>query len=496
MARCLAIDRNAEGCTRDKSCESRFCNFHQYMNDYSDEMIANQTICSGCKKAHYLEDGRKICNGCRERSKMNAVKNRQKAILCGKTGCNFKKSQENKYCKKHQLCIFEDETNALNKKLCYNVIRGCRSQLELDYKFSKCPDCLEIERVKDREKRNKAKQQYEEDALENSIRESKLCSACCIERPMDMFIGVATSETKTCKICRDDNKVQDLKRDKEHRNELARTNINEKFRLYQKACLERCLEFKLTFDEFISIVNNDCEYCGYVNSDFVNGIDRKNSSIGYILDNCVTCCKMCNYMKGSLSIDVFIKRIEHILTYQNRINGIFYPGCFPNHKGSPYYRYKSRALEKKLDFSITKEDYDNIIQNDCFLCGKQSDENNTNGIDRMDNNKGYVLDNINACCGECNFMKRDYDYNDFINKLLAIYEKNKNRTNREENKDFELENNIIPRNRLKKSIEEIREANELFKQEQNKIINEKYCHEEYIQMRVKEIAKYRSSNSI
>uniref|UniRef100_A0A6C0HCA8 HNH nuclease domain-containing protein n=1 Tax=viral metagenome TaxID=1070528 RepID=A0A6C0HCA8_9ZZZZ len=489
MANCLAIDRNSNQCRNYGLDKSRFCIFHQYMNDYSEEMLANQKICGTCKKSYYLENGRKVCNRCREQSKMNALKYREQVILCGKQGCKFKRSEENKYCNKHQLCIFEDETKALNKKLCYNVIRGCRSQLELDYKFSKCSVCLEKDRNKDNERRNKAKQQYNENVLENRIRESKLCTICCIERPMEMFIGVAISETKTCKICRDDNKRQDLKRDKDHRNELARTNINEKFRLYQKSCLERCLEFKLSFDEFISIVNNDCFYCGYKNSDFVNGIDRIDSKKGYILDNCVACCKMCNYMKASLSIDVFIKRAEHTLTYQNRINGNLYPECFPNHKCLPYYRYKSRALEKQLDFSITKEDYNDIIQNACFLCGKQNNENHTNGIDRMDSKKGYVLDNINACCSECNFMKRDYDYNDFINKLLLIYEKHKNH-------NFSL-NNLseyvnIPQNRTKKSIEEIKKTNDLFKQEQNKIIKEKYGDEEYKQMRVKEIAKYRT----
>ena len=507
MTHCLAIDRNLKGCRRHRIGETQFCNLHQYMSQYSEDMIANQTICSCCRKAYYLENGRKICNGCRERSKVNVVKNREKVVLCGKSGCKFKKSEENNYCNMHQLCIFEDETKEMNKKLCYNVIRGCRSQLEMDYKFSKCPDCLEIERAKDHKRRNKAKQQYKEGAVENSIRESKLCTICCIERPMEMFIGIATSETKSCKICRDDNKRQDLKRDKEHRNELARTNIYEKYRGYQKACDERCLDFRLTFDEFISIVNNDCEYCGYKNTNFVNGIDRKSSSVGYILENCAACCKMCNYMKGSLSVDVFIKRVEHILTNQNKINGNLYPQCFPNHKCSPYNFYKQRALEKKIDFSITKEDYNNIKQNDCFICGKQSDENNTNGIDRMDNNKGYVLDNVNACCSECNYMKYTWNYDKFINKLLAIYEKNKNRMNNEEpikneenmknenNKDFELENKLIPRNKPKKSIEEIREANRIYKQRQRDKLKEKYGEEEYKKIRAKEIASYRAGTS-
>ena len=83
-------------------------------------------------------------------------------ILCGNDGCKFKKSKENKYCGKHQLCLFADETAALNKKVCYSYIRGCREQLGLDYKFSKCQACLEKDRKKDNEKRAAVKLKNEE----------------------------------------------------------------------------------------------------------------------------------------------------------------------------------------------------------------------------------------------------------------------------------------------------------------------------------------------
>ena len=32
-----------------------------------------------------------------------------------------------------------------------------------------------------------------------------------------------------------------------------------------------------------------------------------DSNIGYILDNCVSCCTMCNFMKGSLELEPFFK---------------------------------------------------------------------------------------------------------------------------------------------------------------------------------------------
>jgi len=577
MSHCLAIDRNLEDCRRHRIGETQFCNLHQYMSQYSEEMIANQTICSTCRKAYYLEDGRKVCDGCRERSKMNAIKIREQVILCGKTGCNFKKSEENNYCNKHQLCIFEDETKEMNKKLCYNVIRGCRSQLEMDYKCSKCPDCLEIERAKDHKRRNKAKEQYKEDALENSIRESKLCTICCIERPMEMFIGIATSETKSCKICRDDNKRQDLKRDKEHRNELARTNslnierkkvkktwkesnydkialcwMNYRERQIQKLGIHEYLKnnaykskkwrennqlkvkeinentkkslrpqyqiyiinannknvpFNITFEDYTTIVKNPCYYCGILQDRGFNGIDRMNSKVGYILHNCVSCCKMCNYMKASISVDVFIKRVEHILSYQNIISGNLYPECFPNHKCSPYNAYKYRSLKKQIEFLITKEEYEKIIQKNCFLCGKQSDENNVNGIDRMDSNKGYVIDNINACCGDCNYMKKTYEYCDLIKKFVSIYDTYKNKHNNtfindnitllcHENKgENELENQHMKKNRIKKTKEEINEINRIYKLQQCENLKEKYGNQEYKLRRAKEIAELRLHKS-
>jgi hypothetical protein len=76
--------------------------------------------------------------------------------------------------------------------------------------------------------------------------------------------------------------------------------------------------------------------------------------------------------------------------------------------------------------------------------------------------------------------------------VVAIYEKNKDRINNEENKDVELVNNIIPRNKPKKSIEEIREANKIYKQHQREKLKEKYGEEEYKKIRAKEIAKYRA----
>ena len=156
--KCLSIDRNKKCCRTSPLEASRFCKFHQYMNEYTDEMLSKLELCSGCKKAYYFDTDTKTCDKCKLRSKTTRVTEREQIVLCSKDGCKFKKSEENKYCMKHQLEIFVDEVKEENKKLCVNYIRGCREKLEQDYAFSRCGACLAIDREKDRARRGGIRQ--------------------------------------------------------------------------------------------------------------------------------------------------------------------------------------------------------------------------------------------------------------------------------------------------------------------------------------------------
>lgn len=49
-----------------------------------------------------------------------------------------------------------------------------------------------------------------------------------------------------------------------------------------------------------------------------NGIDRLDSSIGYVKTNVVSCCTKCNYAKHEMTIDEFKEWIKKI--YINFIN--------------------------------------------------------------------------------------------------------------------------------------------------------------------------------
>lgn len=83
------------------------------------------------------------------------------------------------------------------------------------------------------------------------------------------------------------------------------------YKKYIRDAKKRKITFMLTEKEFESIINKPCHYCNTLNG---NGIDRKDSSNGYILNNCVSSCKTCNFMKSDCDYDVFFDKLEKIIT--------------------------------------------------------------------------------------------------------------------------------------------------------------------------------------
>ena len=359
-------------------------------------------------------------------SQSNPTKVQIETEKCKKEDCTKRKVQENEYCALHQKfyqrCVFLEDTAMVGKKTCYNVIRGCRSQMSAEYCFSKCGVCLEKERTKDQAKRGKALEELKGLSIEDL--QEKTCTICCFVFPMADFVGQKEGViTKSCIRCRNDNKKQDLKRDKVHREALARIadqKPDRKYHIYQKSAKERNIAFELSKEQLVEITAKGCFYCGETDK---CGIDRLDAAVGYMVSNSVSCCKMCNYLKGSLDVTTFLQRIEHILSYQKRIEEkeIRYYDCFGNTKDVNYSHYRLAAFQRKKEFEINKEQFETIISNDCYVCGKKNSENHQNGIDRMDNNIGYLFENCAACCGECNVMKKAYPFEFVLEKMLDIY---------------------------------------------------------------------------
>lgn len=102
-----------------------------------------------------------------------------------------------------------------------------------------------------------------------------------------------------------------------------------------------------------------------------------------------------------------------------------------------YSSYKFNALKRNLDFNISKLDFHDLSQKNCYYCNRIPSRINPhtkeklikfiyNGIDRIDNSKGYSLDNCVSCCTMCNRAKLDNSREDFLKWIREIYLNNFN----------------------------------------------------------------------
>jgi len=96
-----------------------------------------------------------------------------------------------------------------------------------------------------------------------------------------------------------------------------------------------------------------------------------------------------------------------------------------------YTSYKYRARVSRRKFDIPRDDFRRLTSQKCFYCGdvpkqkrklkRTSIPYTYNGLDRIDNSKGYSLDNVVACCKPCNLMKKNMEQSDFLNHVEKIY---------------------------------------------------------------------------
>jgi hypothetical protein len=106
--------------------------------------------------------------------------------------------------------------------------------------------------------------------------------------------------------------------------------LNGIYNSYKQRTRKRGIPFLLSKEEFTSLINQNCAYCGALPSnvfkgkglhgDYIySGIDRVDNSHGYTEDNCVPCCKLCNAMKEKLAASEFLAQVKRIYEHTNRI---------------------------------------------------------------------------------------------------------------------------------------------------------------------------------
>lgn len=102
--------------------------------------------------------------------------------------------------------------------------------------------------------------------------------------------------------------------------------------VYKRNARNRHYEWSLPYDRFLALINGECYYCGSGLSNVFtwrykyevaslpfNGVDRLDNTIGYTIDNCVSCCRTCNSAKSTLTLDEFkgwaFRLVERLSTH-------------------------------------------------------------------------------------------------------------------------------------------------------------------------------------
>ena len=455
-------------------------------------------------------------------------------MKCAKEGCQFKKGELNAYCGKHQATHFLEVTQEAGKKVCSNYTRGCRAQLALTYTRSRCEPCLKKDREKDHVSRAKKVVQVTQegkkacntclqvlslDCFQGIHGETLTCNVCrdtnkradanrdkehmnalarknaakperkevkqawkeenydkvatywidsrkrAIETDLEGYLNKNAEQAKKWREANPE-KVKELKQ--------QRVNcIESQYGVYQSSARMKNIEFTIPLETFIEYVQLPCYYCGIIQEKGFNGLDRLDSSAHYTVENCVSCCEMCNWMKGTISPSVFVHRVEHMLTYLHLVEGNLYASEFENSTNASYHEYKKRATQKNLVFELSEEQFSSIVGQPCYLCGKETSNIHKNGIDRFDNTKGYIEENVRSCCWNCNYMKRDYEYDNLMTKCHLIYEYQRAHPMVEHH--LKNTKNILTRNKLTKD-EKVEKGISRKKAKQEALVN-KYTNE-------------------
>ncbi len=158
------------------------------------------------------------------------------------------------------------------------------------------------------------------------------CVCVCGEHLEVDTSRLRTGNTKSCGCLRKQN-CSALGKKSNFKTEPGEAGFRNLFRKYKGAASDRGHEFCLTEMQFKSLTQSDCHYCGCAPSRMhrsshrndssrertayvFNGVDRIDSNIGYLVENCVPACTDCNFAKQSLSYTEFLALISRIFKHR------------------------------------------------------------------------------------------------------------------------------------------------------------------------------------
>jgi hypothetical protein len=294
-------------------------------------------------------------------------------------GCKFP-GGENLYCDRHQRNYQHDKLVLEGKLPCRLFFRGCDNLLDSPTP-STCSSCREKLSTKSspcshegcnyKTKGEKYCKKHERDKYYDEEKEKGI-KYCDVARGC---FTLCEDGLKSCRECLDDEIVRDNSRRKGNEvihNALA--NINTKKQI--------CCNCGKDYEKYLTRYNKESKLCKHCNeTQQVQDDKRKDRERNYK--------------------EEYIKNLK---TY--------------------YKQYIKNALKRNYTMELQFEDFEKLVKQKCYYCDYIK-EGEANGIDRVDNSKGYSKENCVACCELCNNIKFTYEPLFFIEKCQIISKQNK-----------------------------------------------------------------------
>lgn len=83
---------------------------------------------------------------------------------------------------------------------------------------------------------------------------------------------------------------------------------------------------------------------------------------------------------------------------------------------------KGSAISRNKAWSLTQQDVIKFVMQPCVYCGRiPISHKDRNGIDRIDNSRGYIFDNCASCCRTCNNAKGTLTIEEFKVWIRRIF---------------------------------------------------------------------------
>ena len=285
-------------------------------------------------------------------------------------------SEDDGYCERHKRNKVYDDGIKEGKNWCRFFFRGCNNILESDNVSTSCTSC--------RNKTKLDKVKCGNQICNNYIKEGKYC----LKHERDIYRDEEKEKNiKYCDIARGCfNIVKDT---------IKCPDCLEKTRITDNARYSTRKELNMALIKHTNTTQRICNLCG---KDYEKYLTSKGQE-SFICQVCQEKQKNQDSKRKDRNRDYSTEKIKNIKTY--------------------YKEYIKNANKRDLDILITFDVFCELVNYPCYYCDYFK-EGSIIGIDRINNDIGYIKENIVPCCENCNYMKSFYHPLFFIQKCKII----------------------------------------------------------------------------